>query len=65
MDIGLLKGIKSNIDYSYKCLLRFMNENDDDLEDKESLLEGMNILCATNEIIKYMIPKENEWEKPY
>lgn len=65
MDTGLLKGIKSNIDYSYKCLLRFMNENGDDLEDKESLLEGMNILSATNEIIKHMIPKENEWEKPY
>lgn len=54
MNDKLLRGILSNIDYSCRCLSRFINENDDDLEDRESLFEGINTLNATIEILKHI-----------
>ena len=64
MDIGLLKGIVSNIDYSHRSISTFICENDEDtLKAKESLLRAMNTLMATSELLKHMIPKENEWDK--
>lgn len=54
MNDKLLRGILSNIDYSCRCLSRFINEHDDDLEDRESLFEGINTLNATIEILKHI-----------
>lgn len=64
MDTGLLKGIISNIDYSYRSLSTFICENDEDvLKGKECLLRAMNTLMATNEMLKHMTPKDNSWEE--
>ena len=63
MNKGLLKGIISNIEYSHRSLSTFIYENDEEvLKSKESILQAMNTLMATSELLKHMIPKDNNWE---